>query len=318
MRENSAKAHWLTVLYDFQVNPLLLYFASGESLYSGAGLLLLVVVISPWLTRRWMLTTRNVATWVALALLVMACPPFAWIIDEIFGLALFFWFIAWNKTSARKLWARIRIVTMAALLFLLVVLPAVESSHRKMPVIMGAATDHLVVIGDSISAGLGTRAPWPVVMQQITGVDVRNLSRVGATMSDGMSMAEKVNADDRLILIELGGNDLIAGEPSNVFARGLDAVLASLTAPGRTLVMFELPLLPDRIAYEQIQRPLATRYGVWLIPKTYLTETLAGREATSDGLHLTDVGARRMASLVSQILSPVLKTRSSTAPATHL
>ena len=32
-------------------------------------------------------------------------------------------------------------------------------------------------------------------------------------MSDGESMAEKVTGEDHLVLIELGGNDLIAGNP---------------------------------------------------------------------------------------------------------
>ena len=84
----------------------------------------------------------------------------------------------------------------------------------------GVASDHLVVIGDSISSGLATRVlPWPIVLQGRTGVDVRNLSRPGALVTDGLAMAERVNADDRLVLIELGGNDLIAGGPSDVFAQ---------------------------------------------------------------------------------------------------
>jgi acyl-CoA thioesterase I len=291
------------------MNPVLLYFASGESLYSGAAFLALIVAISPFLKYCWLLRVRNVVALMALVLIVMACPPFAWIVDAIFGAAFLLWFIAWNKTSARYVWTKIRLATMGLLFFLLLVLPAAEFSHRRMPVIEGEASDHLVVIGDSISSGLGTRVPpWPVVMQQMARVEVRNLSRAGATVSDGVPMADKVNADEHLILIELGGNDLIAGEPSDVFARGLEAVLARLTAPGRTLVMFELPLLPDKIAYGQIQRRLASQYGVSLIPKRYLIEIIAGPEATSDGLHLTDVGARRMAAVVAQILLPVLET----------
>jgi acyl-CoA thioesterase I len=179
-----------------------------------------------------------------------------------------------------------------------------------MPVIEGEASDHLVVIGDSISAGLGGRVlPWPTIMQQMTKVEVRNLSRPGATMADGRSMAKKVTAEDQLILIELGGNDLITGESSAVFARGVEAVLAKLATPGRTVVMFELPLLPDRIAYGQIQRRLCAKYRVWLVPKRYLTGVIGGQDATSDGLHLTDVGARRMAAVVTQILLPVLKKK---------
>jgi lysophospholipase L1-like esterase len=73
--------------------------------------------------------------------------------------------------------------------------------------------------------------------------------------------------------------------------------------------MFELPLLPHKIAYGQIQRRLAAKYGVWLIPKRYFTDVIGGANATSDGLHLSEIGSRRMAALVAQALLPVLKAR---------
>ena len=209
---------------------------------------------------------------------------------------------------------------MALLLMLVLALPAEEFRHRRMPVIEGEPIDHLVVIGDSISAGLDARvAPWPVVMQRVTGVQVKNLSRPGATITDGLALADGVTHEDCLVLIELGGNDLIAGEPSEGFALGLEALLAKLAVPGRTVVMFELPLLPHRIAYGQIQQRLAAKYGIPLIPKRYLARVISGKDATSDGLHLTDIGARRMALVVTEALSPVLRAQleEPTTPATH-
>jgi hypothetical protein len=247
-------------------------------------------------------------------------PAFCMIVDVIFAAVFLIWFITWNRSAKGRIWLRMRTPTMVPIFVLLLGLPAVEWSHRRMPVIEGEANDHLVVIGDSISAGLGSRVlQWPAIMQQKTKLDVRNLSRPGTTMSDGESMAEMVTAEDHLILIELGGNDLIAGESSDVFAQALNAVLARLAVPGRTLVMFELPLLPDRVAYGQIQRRLCAQYRVWLIPKRYLSGVIAGRDATSDGLHLTDIGARRMEAVVTRILLPVLKTRldKPTVLATH-
>jgi len=75
------------------MNPVALYFASGESLYAGVAILMLAIVVSPFLKRQMMLRLRSVVAWLALVLTVMACPPFSWIIDAIF-LALFAtWFI---------------------------------------------------------------------------------------------------------------------------------------------------------------------------------------------------------------------------------
>ncbi len=237
-----------------------------------------------------------------------------------FGISFFLWFVARGSTSSSRGWLRFQIASESVLLMFLLSLSIAEFVHRRVPVLQGEASDHIVVIGDSISSGLGTNArPWPDVMQQVTRVRVRNLSRAGATVADGLALADGVSPNDHLVLIELGGNDLLEGEAPEAFARGLEALLAKVSAPGRMLVMFELPLLPPQIAYGRIQRRLAAQYGVSLIPKRFLIEVIAGTDATSDGLHLTDEGARRMTFVVVRILSPVLKAQPApTIPATHL
>lgn len=121
-------------------------------------------------------------------------------------------------------------------------------------------------------------------------------------------MAEKVTSDDRVVLIEMGGNDLLGGVPSSAFEKNLDATLSKLAMPGRTIVMFELPLLPYKVPYEQIQRRLAATYGVWLIPKRYLSGVIGGPNATTDRLHLSEAGAHRMAMPVESALSQVLQS----------
>ena len=291
------------------MNPVALYFASGESLYLGAALLVLMLAGSPFLKRTWLLRLRNVGTWLALVMIVMACPPIPLGIDLILLAAFLLWFIAWNREDPTKTWMRLRYGSTVVLVVLLVVITAVELSHRPMPVITGKPSDHLVVIGDSISSAIDPRVPaWPAVLQQTSGVSVKNLARPGAQSSEGLTMAEKLTPEDRVVLIEIGGNDLLMGVSSDEFGRALEALLSKVTAPGRIVVMFELPLLPHKIAYGQIQRRLAAKYGISLIPKRYFTEVIGNADATSDGLHLSASGTRHMAALVAQVLSSVLKS----------
>jgi len=213
------------------MSPVALYFASGESFYAGVAILMFAIVVSPFLKRRWMLQLRSLVAWLALALIVMACPPFAWVIDALFLTLFGAWLILSKKRSTGKTLAGVRGGVGAGLFMLLLVLSLLEFARRTMPLITGVPSDHLVVI---------------------------------------------------------------------------DATLSKLAAPGRTVVMFELPLLPHKIAYGQIQRRLATKYGVFLIPKRYFADAISGADATSDGLHLSNLGARRMASLVENALSHVL------------
>lgn len=292
------------------MNPIFLNFASGESLYPGAALLL-AAVVTGHSNDRWMLRSRNVAAWIGLALIIMACPPFRWLIDAAFLAMFALWYVALNSVLFPKAF---RIAAAVTLILFLVSGIVFEFSHRRLPeILFGPVSDHLVVIGDSISAGLGGRAaPWPTLFQQMTGVPVRNLAQAGATSTDAIKMASKVTSGDRVVLIEIGGNDLLAGVPSEHFERSLKTIFEDLTRPRRTIVMFELPLIPTRIAFGRIQRRLAEKYGVRLIPKRYFAQVVSGADATSDGIHLTPTGMQRMSHLVVRVLLPVLKpTRSS-------
>jgi acyl-CoA thioesterase-1 len=296
------------------MNPVGLYFASGDSLYLGAGLLVLALASSPYLKHRWQLRLRNLATWLALAMIVMACPPFSWWVDAIFLVLLALWFLAQNRGRLEQAaWLRLRRIATVALLVLLIALSASELSHRAMPLISGERSDHLVVIGDSISSGIDSReAAWPDVFQRMTGIPVKNLAKPGAQTLEALTMADKVAPDDRLVLIEIGGNDLLTGVPSNEFEHALDALLSKLISPRRSLVMFELPLLPNKIAYGQAQRRLAAKYFVSLIPKRLFVDVIGGANATSDGLHLSEAGTRQMADLVARVLARALKSGATT------
>jgi acyl-CoA thioesterase-1 len=286
------------------VNPLILYFVSGESFYPGAALLTLMTVVSPSLASPRLRRARNVLAWVSLLLIVMACPPFPWFAYA--GLALSF--VVWYSISNfRAVGTSTRRMCSVPLVGLLVGMTISELPHRTLPVITGPTDDHLVVIGDSISAGLDPRVPpWPIIFEQKTGVPVRNLSKVGATTLEGIELTSGIRVNDHVVLIEVGGNDLIADLPSATFNTRLETMLGKVSAPTRTVLMFELPLLPHKIGYGQIQRRLARKYGVWLIPRRYLVSVIQSADATSDGLHLTVPGTRRMADFVAKALSPVL------------
>jgi acyl-CoA thioesterase-1 len=289
------------------MNAIVLYFASEESLYAGAALLIIAIAVSPYLKYPPLCRLRSLVTWVALAMMVMACPPFPWIVDIIFLAAFAVWLFATNRSVSTPSPTRFRAVTSLPLLILLTLLPASEFLHRRKPAITGVSSDHLVVIGHSISAGIDRRTPaWPSLLEQDTGVSVKNLAEPGAQVKDGLSMAEQVTPSDRVLLIEIGGNDLLGGTPAAGFANDLNAILSKLAMPGRAVVMFELPLLPNKIAYGQVQRRLAKKYGVWLIPKRCLVDVIRPADATTDGLHLSASGTRHMASLVEEILSPIL------------
>jgi hypothetical protein len=175
-----------------QMNPIALYFASGESFYLEAALLLLVIAVSAFMKRPWLLRLQNVGAWLALAMVVMACPPFALVVDLIFLASLVLWFIASNRSSGR--WLKSRPVATAVLVVLVLVLTAIEFSHRKMPLVVGKPSDHLVVIGDSISSGIDPRVPsWPLVLQQTNWYRGKKPRETGRTVEGRTDVGGKTD-----------------------------------------------------------------------------------------------------------------------------
>ncbi|HEX5106265.1 MAG TPA: hypothetical protein VFV87_20740, partial [Pirellulaceae bacterium] len=91
------------------------------------------------------------------------------------------------------------------------------------------------------------------------------------------------------------------------FERDLDRLLERVAVPGRTIVMFELPLPPLANEYGRIQRRLAAKYGVRLIPKRVFISILAADGTTLDSIHLSDAGHQRMADAVWSIIEPAYR-----------
>lgn len=224
-----------------------------------------------------------------------------------FFLSFAVWYLVSNLTSPRWSWPKLQLASAAISISIVLVLAGSELPHRRMPSIVGVPDDHLLVLGDSVSSGIDARVPaWPAVLEEMTGVPVKNLARSGARTIDGLEMARGITSADHVILIEIGGNDLLSDVRSKEFGEALDRLLSAVSAPGRTVVMFELPLLPNKITYGRIQRRLAAKYGVQLIPKRYLVDVIGGANATSDGIHLSEAGAHRMARLVAWAFSAML------------
>jgi len=231
----------------------------------------------------------------------MAGAPFPWAVDGAFLAVFLFWLIMANRAKRQG-------VAAAILVGLLLLLCTLELRHRRRPVISGGLNNHLVVIGDSISAGIDPHVPsWPTVMQQMTGVPVKNLALAGADTAEALTMAAKLTPEDHLVLVEIGGNDLLSGVSSQEFAHRLDTLLRKVTSPGRVVVMFELPLLPSWVGHGRPQRLLAEKYGVFLIPKREFAAVISGGSATLDGLHLSELGTQRMAGLVAATFSNLLQ-----------
>lgn len=162
----------------------------------------------------------------------------------------------------------------------------------------------LAVVGDSVTAGLNDgEDTWPKQLARDAKIQVLDASQPGATLKSARQQVELLNSQPSdLLILEIGGNDLLEGLPVEVFERDLHSLLAASQKTDRAVVMFELPLPPLAARYGAVQRRASSRYHVHLIPRRYFVQVLTAEGSTVDGIHLSKLGQTRLMALAQNLL----------------
>ena len=196
-----------------------------------------------------------------------------------------------------------RLVALAAALLLATTLPA------------AAKTVGIVVLGDSLSAGLGL-LPGEAFPEQLEAalkaegrdVMVANAGVSGDTAADGLARFDwSVPADADIVIVELGANDALRGIDPLLTKKALSEIVAKLKARGQAVLLAGM-LAPRNLGdaydkeFDAIYPELATEYGVALYP--FFLAGVAADPALNqaDGMHPTAEG---VAKIVGGILPDV-------------
>ena len=186
-----------------------------------------------------------------------------------------------------------------------------------------AARPRVVVLGDSLTSGLGLgpEQAYPALLQQRLDeagleYDVVNAGVSGDTSAGGLRRLDwALQGEVRVLILALGANDGLRGLPADHLrhnlaqmieraqARGIEIVLAGMEAPpnfGRAYV----------VEFHQVYPELARRHRAALVP--FLLEGVAGVAPMNqpDGIHPNAEGAHVVADNVWAILRPVLEKTS--------
>ena len=112
----------------------------------------------------------------------------------------------------------------------------------------------ILVVGDSISAGYGL-APgevWVAQLQEKLRVEkhphrVVNASISGDTMAGGRARLPALLKEHRpqIVVIELGGNDALRGQPLDATRANLDAMVAAAQAAGAKVLIVGMRIPPN-------------------------------------------------------------------------
>ncbi|MEX0701919.1 MAG: GDSL-type esterase/lipase family protein [Planctomycetales bacterium] len=287
------------------------HFAGGDALFSGLALLALAAGCGTVCRGGWKLRAARLIAVVGAVLVALSAVPLPIWFHVLGGTAGTAWLASVGRSGRRR-----RIASAMLLLAWCAVGAGIEIAFRTRPALPGRTFSRLAVIGDSLSAGISPSndGAWPARFAEETGVEVIDLSSAGATTRSAIRPAERLDADDALVLVEIGGNDLLAGRSSDEFGADLDRLLRSLVRPGRGIVMLELPLPPLHDGYGRRQRALAAKYDAAVIPRRDLARVLFANGATIDDLHLSEAGHAALAEMVRERLGGRLRSQDGRRP----
>jgi acyl-CoA thioesterase I len=175
-------------------------------------------------------------------------------------------------------------------------------SSKAMPA-QPAKPIKMVVLGDSLSAGLGLSgsAAFPARLQKslhVNGieVDMTNAGVSGDTSSGGRDRLDwSVPAGTDAVILELGANDALRGTDPKVTRAALTDILTKLKARGVAVLLCGMVAPPNygseySAQFNAIYPDLAKSFGVPLYP--FFLEGVAAdaRLNQADGMHPTAEG----------------------------
>jgi acyl-CoA thioesterase-1 len=178
----------------------------------------------------------------------------------------------------------------------------------------------VLVVGDSISAafGLDTRQGWVALLENRLveqGFDHRvvNASISGDTSAGGAARLPALLTEHQpeLVIIELGGNDGLRGQPPMQLQQNLAAMVQQSQKAGAKVLILGMRLPPNygvryTTAFAEVFPKVASETGAELVP--FVLEGIGGVPSMvqSDGIHPTAEAQPRLLDNVWPMLKPML------------
>ena len=178
----------------------------------------------------------------------------------------------------------------------------------------------VLVVGDSISAafGMDTREGWVALLEERLveqGFDQRvvNASISGDTSAGGAARLPTLLTEHQpeLVIIELGGNDGLRGQPPAQLQQNLAAMVQQSQKMGAKVLILGMQLPPNygvryTTAFAAVFTTVAQQYATPLVP--FVLEGVGGVPAMmqSDGIHPTAQAQPKLLDNVWPTLKPLL------------
>lgn len=171
------------------------------------------------------------------------------------------------------------------------------------------AGEAIVCFGDSLTFGTGASPgmDYPSQLSRLIGRPVVNLGVPGNTTTDALARLDQVlEANPRIVMVTLGGNDLKHRIPKEQAFANLKAIVSRLQERGALVVIggIDIPLLGR--GYGSAYETLARDSGSLLVPNVF-AGVMGRQDRMSDPIHPNDQGYGLMAEAFHRVIAPYLR-----------
>ncbi len=173
----------------------------------------------------------------------------------------------------------------------------------------------IVCLGDSLTTGLSDVEAYPLYLQQLVSVPVLNFGRAGITARDALKhLPAALATHPQVVVVELGGHDFLRGYGRESARASLVEIIEACRAAGAAVVLIEIPRGFITDSFSGMERELARKYDLELIPDTAIRMLVVRSPAipvvggltephlSDDGLHPNVAGAHYLAESVYRSL----------------
>ena len=178
----------------------------------------------------------------------------------------------------------------------------------------------IVVLGDSLSSGYGLRIDesWVSMLEERLraegyGYEVVNASISGDTSSGGLARLPALLAmhDPSIVIVELGGNDGLRGQPVQSLRANLSQIIELAREHGAAPILTGIQIPPNygpsfAGAFARIYPELAAQFDIPLVGFLMEDVALNGDLMQADGMHPNARGNEVMLENVWTVLADLL------------
>ncbi len=169
--------------------------------------------------------------------------------------------------------------------------------------------ENIICFGDSLTSGFGA-APgmdYPAQLSRLIGKPVINAGRSGETTVSALARLDRdvLSRSPRIVLITLGGNDLMRGMDRRQAFANLKTIVTSIRAQGALVIIGGIDVPIRGRGFEEGYRQVSKETGAVLIPDV-LKGILGNPNLMHDAIHPNDSGYAAVARYFHEAMKPYL------------